>query len=79
MDRGEAGGRGAELHYMDGGRKQMSEAGRFLGSSSAYSLIRRLVQMRVRRVDGFPRRIGNWGRLKRLIYLLLDEGHQVGW
>lgn len=29
MDRGEAGGRGAELHYMDGGRKQMSEAGRF--------------------------------------------------
>lgn len=34
--------------------------------------------MRVRRGDGFPRRIGNLGRLKRLIYLLLDEGHQVG-
>lgn len=35
VDRGEAGGRGAGR--SDGGRKQMSEAGRFLGSSSAYS------------------------------------------
>lgn len=34
--------------------------------------------MRVRRGDLFPRRIGNWGRLQRLVYLLLDEGNQVG-
>lgn len=28
--------------------------------------------------DLFPRRKGNWGRLQRRVYLLLDEGHQVG-
>ena len=33
---------------------------RELSPGSADELIRRLVQMRVRRVDGFPRRIGNW-------------------
>ena len=54
----------------------MSEAGRFL--------ICLFVNQKVgsdagqKRIKIQTRRIGNFGRRQRLVYLLLDEGHQVG-